>query len=226
MPQMAGTAVRGLWHTTPGRRGLWHTCPVRTWRREYVRCVTGSAADRAAVLVPGQRYGTDGPLLMYPGLAVERRGGYTHRLSWAVPEFADDDDERAWVTGQVAAAIDATVTATGVAAPVVIGKSLASLSAPVVADRRLTAIWLTPILTDERTVSALRAAEGPCLLVGGTADRVWDGRTARLITPHVLEVEGADHGMLVPRGLSASAAVLGQVVTAVEAFLDRVAWPP
>jgi hypothetical protein len=186
--------------------------------------VTGSAAGRAAVLAPGARYSTDGPLLMYPGLAVERRGGYTHRLSWAVPEFASEDHERTWVIGQVTAAIDATVASAGVAAPVVIGKSLASLSAPVVADRGLAAIWLTPVLTDEPTVSALQAAKGPCMLVGGTADQLWDGRTARLLTPHVLEVEHADHGMLVPGALSASAAVLGQVITAVEDFLDRVAW--
>lgn len=176
------------------------------------------------MLVPGQAYSTDGPLLMYPGLAVERRGGYAHRLSWAAPEFVDDDHEHAWVNGQVAAAVDATVAAAGVAAPVVIGKSLASLAAPVVADRGLTAIWLTPILTDEPTVSALRAAKGPCLLIGGTADQVWVGRTARLITPHVLEVEDANHGMLVPGTLSASAAVLGTVITAVEDFLDCVAW--
>lgn len=187
--------------------------------------MTGSPARRAAVLVPGQAYSTDGALLMYPGLAVERRNGYAHRLSWAVPEFADDDHECAWVVGQVTAAIDATAAAARVAAPVVIGKSLASLAAPVIADRGLMAIWLTPILTHEPTVTALRAAQGPCLLVGGTADPVWDGRTARLVTPYVLEVEDADHGMLVPGALSASAEVLGQVITAVEDFLDRVAWP-
>jgi hypothetical protein len=176
------------------------------------------------VLVPGARYSTDGPLLMYAGLAVERRGWYAHRLSWDVPEFADEDHERAWVIDQVTAAIDSAVSAAGVAAPIVIGKSLASLSAPAVADRGLAAIWLTPILTDEPTVSALRTAEGPCLLVGGTADECWDGRIARLVTSNVLEVEDADHGMLVPGALSASAMVLGQVITAVEDFLDRVAW--
>jgi hypothetical protein len=79
------------------------------------------------------------------------------------------------VVAQVTAAIDATVAAAGLAAPVVTGKSLASLSAPVVADRGLPAIWLTPVLTDEPTVSALRAARGPCLLVGGTSDQLWDG---------------------------------------------------
>ena len=130
------------------------------WRREYGWRVTGSPAGRAAVLVPGARYSTDGPLLMYPGLAVERRGGYTPGRAWAVPEFASDDHERAWVIAQVTAAIDATVVAAGVAAPVVIGKSLASLSAPVVADRGLAAIWLTPVLTDEPTVLALRGCRG------------------------------------------------------------------
>lgn len=177
------------------------------------------------MLAPGAQYSTDGPLLMYPGIAVDRRGGYTHRVSWTVPEFTDEDQARTWVTGQVSSAVDETVEASGVAAPVVIGKSLASLAAPVAAKRGLTAIWLTPVLTDEPTVAALRAATGPCLLVGGTADSLWDGTIARQITPHVVEVEGANHGMLVPGALSASAAVLGQVMTAVEEFLDRVAWP-
>lgn len=177
------------------------------------------------MLIPGSQYSTDGPLLMYPGLAVERRGGYAYRLRWAVPEFASDDHQRAWVIEQAAAAVDATVAASAASDPVVIGKSLASLAAPLVADRGLAAIWLTPVLTDEPTVSALRAAAGPCLLVGGTADPLWDGGIARLITPYVLEVEGADHGMFVSGPLSGSAGVLGQVITAVEEFLDRVAWP-
>jgi hypothetical protein len=41
----------------------------------------------------------------------------------------------------------------------------------------------------------------------------------------VVEVAAADHGMFVPGELSASAAVLGQVMTAVEEFLDQVVWP-
>ena len=86
-------------------------------------------------------------------------------------------------------------------------------------------MWLTPVLTDEPTVAALRRAAAPCLLIGGTADKVWDGRLARSLTPHVLEIDGADHGMFVPGRLSASAAVLGQVTTAVENFLDHQVWP-
>ena len=75
------------------------------------------AGRRAAVVVPGLRYSADRPLLMYAGLAVERRGGSVRRISWTVPEFSDGDDERAWVAARVSEAVDAVAAATGVAAP-------------------------------------------------------------------------------------------------------------
>jgi len=64
---------------------------------------------------------------MYVGLAVERRGGSV-RIGWTVPRFGGGDEERAWVAARVSEAVDAVVAATGVAAPVVIGKSLGSLA--------------------------------------------------------------------------------------------------
>lgn len=187
--------------------------------------MASAGTSRAAVLAPGGGYSTDGPLLMYAGLAVKRRGGEVHRIAWP-PGFAESPAENhARVTAQVAAAIEETAAATGVTAPVVIGKSLGSLAAPLVADRGLAAVWFTPLLADGPTVAALRRATAPCLLVGGTADRVWNSAVARSITPHVAEAAGADHGMFVPGELAASAAVLGQVMTAVEQFLDHVVWP-
>jgi hypothetical protein len=59
----------------------------------------------------------------------------------------------------------------------------------------------------------------------GTADLLWDGPTARPITPHVVEVDTADHGMFVPGQLSASAAVFARVMGSVELFLDQLGWP-
>jgi hypothetical protein len=109
--------------------------------------------------------------------------------------------------------------------PLLIGKSLGTHAASTAADHALPAVWLTPLLTLDRVVDALRRATAPALLVGGTADRFWDGRLAEELSPHVLEVDGADHGMYVPGPLANSAAVLGQVVTAVENFLDDVVWP-
>jgi hypothetical protein len=86
-------------------------------------------------------------------------------------------------------------------------------------------LWFTPLLTDEPAVLALRRATAPCLLAGGTADRLWDGRAARSITPHAVEWTERITGCSCRGELSASAAVLGQVMSAVELFLDRVAWP-
>jgi hypothetical protein len=162
--------------------------------------MAAAGTGRAAVLAPGQRYSTDGPLLMYAGLAVQRRGGHAHRIAWTQPMPELDVEIRAWVASQVAAAIDETAANTGATAPVVIGKSVGSLAAPLVAERGLAAVWFTPLLTDEPTAAALHRATAPCLLVGGTADQLWDGVAARSITPHVVEVGAADHGMFVPGG--------------------------
>jgi hypothetical protein len=181
-------------------------------------------ASRSAILAPGGNYGADGPLLMYARLAVERRGGRTHPIAWRLPGNLGSGQQRERVASQVTSAIE-EMAATTAAAPVVIGKSLGSLAAPVIADRGLAAVWFTPLLTDEPTVAALRRATGPCLLAGGTADQVWDGQIARSITSYVVEIDGADHGMFVPGPLAGSATVLAQVIAAVEEFLDHVVWP-
>lgn len=177
---------------------------------------------RTALLLPGARYPVERPLLSYPRAAIHRRGGMTHDVSWAVPEFRDSEDERAWVVARVRDAVAAAEAATGGVPPLVIAKSIGSLAAPVVRDRQLAAVWLTPIVSDQATVAALRQASRPCLMVGGTGDQFWDGEIARSITPHVLEVPGADHAMLMPGRPAESAAVLEAVVTAVEHFLDLV----
>jgi hypothetical protein len=118
-------------------------------------------------------------------LAIQRRGGRTHSITWQLPEDADMAERRRGVASQVESAIEQMTASAGAelrAEPLVIGKSLGSLAAPLVADRGLAAVWLTPLLTDEPTVAALRRAEGPCLLAGGTGDQFWDGQIARSVT--------------------------------------------
>ena len=172
---------------------------------------------RVAVLAPGGNYGADGPLLLFSSVAARRRGAAAHPLTW---EPEREEEAHAMVGRTVAAALDEEAAED----VVVFGKSLGSMAAPVIAERGLPAVWFTPLLTDTAVVAALRSAAGPCLLAGGTADPYWDGEIARSVTPHVVEVDGADHLMFVPGGLAASAAVLGDVMTAVERFLDDVAW--
>jgi pimeloyl-ACP methyl ester carboxylesterase len=176
------------------------------------------------VLAPGGNYGPDGPLLKFAGLAAERRGASLHSVEWEL----DVGDADAMITARVSAAVK-ELMATGAAAQVLVGKSLGSRAAPVAAEHGLPAVWFTPLLANVpvagTVVAALKRSTAPFLLIGGTADEWWDGDAARSLTPHVVEIEGADHGMFVPGPLAASAAVLGNVITAVERFLDDVVWP-
>jgi pimeloyl-ACP methyl ester carboxylesterase len=180
--------------------------------------------DRPAILAPGGNNSVDVPVLMFARLAVQRRGGHTHPIRWEFAEGRDFSAQRQQVISQVEEAVDELTATTG-SAPIIIAKSLGSLAAPLVADRGLPAVWFTPLLTDVSTVAALRRATAPCLLIGGTADPFWNGHTARSIAAEMVEIEGADHAMIVPGRLAESAAALGRVITAVEYFLDHVIWP-
>jgi pimeloyl-ACP methyl ester carboxylesterase len=158
---------------------------------------------------------------MYAGDVAERRGATVHRHSWT-GEFPhpNQPEIESWVGAEVGPVIDAAGDR-----PLLIGKSLGTNAASIAARRSLPAVWLTPLLTLPWVADALSRATAPFLLVGGTADEVWDGELARRLSPHVLEVDGANHGMYVPGPLTDSVAVLSQVVAATEDFLDAIGWP-
>lgn len=171
--------------------------------------------------MPGGMFGPFAPLLMFTADAAERRGARLTPVSWDKPTRTLTVEERGpWVLDQFRRAVPEPPEGA-----LLIGKSLGTYSAVVAAELGLPAVWLTPVLTDEWVVDGLRRSTAPFLLVGGTADSLWDSGLARELTQYVLEVDGADHGMYVPGPLAASAAVLGQVATAVEEFLDQVVWP-
>jgi hypothetical protein len=159
---------------------------------------------------------------MYSADAAERRGARVWPISWSRPNeppTMDPASRGQWVRKDAESALD--VAGEGA---LVIAKSLGTYAAPLAADRKLPAVWLTPVLTDWWVVDSLRRATAPLLLVGGTADPLWHSDLARDLTPYVLEVPAAA-GMYVEGPLARSAEVLGQVTTAVERFLDDVVWP-
>jgi hypothetical protein len=51
------------------------------------------------------------------------------------------------------------------------------------------------------------------------------GPAAHRLSPHVLEIESADHGMFVPGPIQNSIAGLTPVVAAINDFLDAINWP-
>lgn len=157
---------------------------------------------------------------MYAGDVAEQRGATVHRHSWSQPPpDLFDPGLEGWVREDLGPVLDAMG-----GRPMLIGKSLGSSASVLAAERSLPAVWLTPILTVPSVVEALRRATAPLLLVGGTADQWWDSDLARRLSPHVVEVEGANHGMVVPGPLTDSIAVLGRVVEAMDEFFDAIGW--
>jgi hypothetical protein len=114
--------------------------------------------------------------------------GWRIVLVW--DEFRDrSQDAGDWVRRRAKAAAE---FAGGVR--LLIAKSLTTLAAPLAADFAWPAVWLTPLFDDE-TTPHLRRRSAPALFVGGTADPMWDGALARELSPDVLELDGADHGL-------------------------------
>jgi pimeloyl-ACP methyl ester carboxylesterase len=182
---------------------------------------------RDVVAIPGRFGGPWAPWVMYPCAAAESRGATIHRIHWTIDGDQLDipaDQRAGWVVEQVRPKVS------GLSHPLLVGKSLGTHAALLASERGLPAVWITPLIAPgqwygDSVVRALRRATAPCLLIGGTADESWDSALARELSPHVFEAEGADHGLFVPGPLANSIAVMGDVVTAVERFLDEVVWP-
>ncbi|GIM94892.1 alpha/beta hydrolase [Paractinoplanes toevensis] len=176
------------------------------------------------VVLPGRMGGTLSPLPLYTGDVAESRGGTVHRHDWVStpPAFPGILEPATvdWVRAEVTPLLDKLG-----GRPLLIGKSLGTNAAALAAERDLPAIWLTPLLNLPHVVAALGRATAPFLLIGGTADQYWDGEAARRLTPHVFEVPDGDHGLYVPGPVTASIAVLSQVVGAATEFFDEISWP-
>ncbi len=174
-------------------------------------------ASRRVVLLPGARYPTRAPLLWFSREVAIARG-------YGVLEVLDEppagEDPFAWARDRAQRALDHDPPSE---LDVVIGKSLSSDVAGLVADRELPAIWLTPLLERPQIVAALARTTRPTLLVGGTGDPTW---RADLIPDNAmldrLELDGLDHGLQLPGDPDTSLAALKKVVKKVDRFLGAL----
>jgi len=169
-----------------------------------------------AVLLPGLRYPTHAPLLWFSREVALARGYEVVELREPPPR---DGDPFAWLRERAARLLGERPSE----GDVVIGKSLGSEAAGLVAERGLRAIWLTPLLDRESVLAGLAAAQRPALLVGGTADPTWRPQALPAERPQLtlLELDGLDHALQRPGDPLASLEALRAVTERIERFLAR-----
>ena len=173
--------------------------------------------ERCVVLLPGVRYFSQAPLLWFAREAAQAAGWSALELSERAPA---DADPFVWMRGRAERALAATEAQQ----LVVVGKSLGSAAASLVAERKLRAIWLTPLLVRPDLVAALNATEAAALLVGSSADPTWaDGEQPVNAALEIVELDGLDHSLQAEGGPLASLDVLREVTERIAAFLERPA---
>jgi hypothetical protein len=173
--------------------------------------------DRCVVVLPGMRYTTQAPLLWFAREVAAARG-------WSVLEVLDSlpdgTEPFAWARDRARRALDHAASGE----VVVVGKSLASAAAGIVADRAVPAVWLTPLLDHTRVVDDLSRAARPALLVGGTADGSWvPDALADSGLLQIVQLDGLDHSLQRPGDPAASLGVLRAVTERVDRFLGDLA---
>ena len=171
---------------------------------------------RCVVVLPGVRYFSQAPLLWFAREIAQSRGWSVLELSERAPANQQPFE---WIRRRAEHALD-RVSAEQV---VVIGKSLASVAAPLVADRELPAVWLTPLVDRPEVADALGSVTTPTLAIGSPADPSWGEGLLPARSLEVVALDGLDHSLQVEGDPLASLAVLGDVTEWIGAFLERVA---
>jgi hypothetical protein len=190
-------------------------------------------SDHLAILMPGLNYTCDMPLLYYSAGLLLARGADVLRVECAYNRRVDfqslpETEQERWVFADSKAACETALAQRSYHRVTLIGKSLGTLamgyvlsSVPTLADAR--AIWLTPLLRNEKLRSEIREGGQCSLFVIGTVDSNYDSAflaEARAATNgETLVIEGANHALEVNDDVFKSLQVIERVMLAIQTFL-------
>jgi predicted alpha/beta-hydrolase family hydrolase len=191
------------------------------------------AVEQLAVLLPGFGYSLDMPLFYYAEHLLLERGWDVLRVEYAYntrPEFRTlpAPERERWLLADATAAWRAGLGQRAYERVGLIGKSLGTLAMGHLLTMaepppHVGAVWLTPLLGEERLRQQIVRYGGSSLFVIGTADPHFD--------PVVLEqmqvatigeavvVRNADHGLDIPGDPISSVRAVERVVAALGRFL-------
>jgi predicted alpha/beta-hydrolase family hydrolase len=174
------------------------------------------------------------PLLYYTRTLLTALGSDVLLVEYAYnrkPDFQalPDGERERWFLADVNAAGEAALTSRSYGEVTLVGKSLGTLaithllSKPQFVNSR--AVWLTPLLRDERVRTQMRKATQNALLVVGTNDPHYDAdfltRLNALPQVKAIVLEGADHSLESEGDPLKSISLLEQVMHEMREFFAR-----
>lgn len=190
-------------------------------------------AEGLVVLLPGDNYGVDGPLLYYPSEQLRNLGWDTAAITYGYQSAGKPFSPLAIseVLAECQRAIQSLLTEREYSRLVLIGKSLGAalvgllcLQMPLPTWTR--AVYLTPPLGSMFNPTFLDT-EQPAYVALGTGDRYFDAEALRALEGvkefKLIQVKDGDHSMNVGADLKASLHAVHVVVEGVVAFVTSAA---
>lgn len=192
-------------------------------------------SKHVAILLPGISYTCQMPLMYYlTGLFL----GMNADALWVEYAYAQrrdfrtlpDDEQERWLLADVTAAWHAALAKGSYSTITLCGKSIGTIAMGhlLSTDSRLAparAVWLTPVLKDERLRSQILATKQRSLLVIGTADANYDAGFVKKLEAlgnwDVVVLEGADHSLEIKDDVFRSLPVMEQVMRRIHTFLSN-----
>ena len=192
-----------------------------------------SGTSHLAVVFPGYSYRCSEPLLWYPTRVLLSLGADVLWVEYPYdqqPAFGDSDHriQKEWLFEDSRASLETAEGVRPFRRTTHIGKSLGTLAmehkvlsgSPTVEIRT---VWMTPVLTDPDLRRAMEEAQGPSLVIIGSADHYYDHsfieRLRRKSISEVLVVEGGNHILETEDGTMKSIDILKTVVESIDRFV-------
>ena len=191
-------------------------------------------AEHLGILFPGIGYTCQMPLLYYQTKLFLSLGLDVLWVEYAYnrrPDFQSlpNSERKNWVYADVRGSCKAGLEQRAYSNVTLSGKSLGTLVLGhlLISETALShaqAIWLTPLLKDEKLRTEIRKARQRSLLVIGTKDAHYDAASLEELKnlPHMTSVvlEGADHSLEVEGNVSNSIKLMDQVIQEIKRFVE------
>lgn len=194
--------------------------------------VQSNPTGHLGIILPGYRHSADMADLHYAGRILREQGADLLKVEYAYyrtdyfgqPENVQDQ----WISEDVFAVCNACLAFRPYTKITLIGKSLGTKAMGfLLADERFQkadCVWSTLPITIEWLYSRIKQIRPRSLFIIGTVDKYYIPEMLENLViatnGHTVVIEDADHGLEIPENIPKSLIGLGQIVQALQEFLD------